>query len=237
MWGKHMKKATCMFAILVLAICLAGCMRFDTSITIKSNGKMDVKMLYAAMDMSDYSGGESTSSGLTPEQKQQYEAEGWKVEDYTSDGYTGFVISQNDVDLRGINAAMKQTSENTKQGGDFGITRSGFKYTLKWQVYGSSDKTSMSQAAPYINQSGGYMKFRINLPVKPISSNATSTSNNGKSLEWDLLNLGDDGTIEVTYTLINVPLIIILSVVALVLIAAVVVVIIVIKKKGSAKQF
>ena len=81
------------------------------------------------------------------------------------------------------------------------------------------------------------MKFRINLPVKPVSSNATSTSNNGKTLEWDLLNLGEDGSIEVTYTLINVPLIIILSAVALVVLAAVVVVIIVIKKKGSAKQF
>ena len=232
-----MKKHSLVLMFILLAICLTGCMRFNTSITIKSNGKMDVNMLYAAMDMSEYSDGESKSQGLTPEQKKQYEDDGWKVEDYASDGYTGFILSKNNVDLKDINATMKQTSENTKQGGDFNITRSGLKYTLKWQVYNSSDKGSMSQAAPYIKQSGGYMKFTINLPVKPVSSNATSTTNNGKTLEWDLLNLGEDGSIEVTYTLINVPLIIILSVVALVLAAAIVVVIIVIKKKGTAKRF
>lgn len=232
-----MKKHSLVLMFILLAICLTGCMRFNTSITIKSNGKMDVNMLYAAMDMSEYSDGESKSQGLTPEQKKQYEDDGWKVEDYASDGYTGFILSKNNVDLKDINATMKQTSENTKQGGDFNITRSGLKYTLKWQVYNSSDKGSMSQAAPYIKQSGGYMKFTINLPVKPVSSNATSTTNNGKTLEWDLLNLGEDGSIEVTYTLINVPLIIILSVVALVLVAAIVVVIIVIKKKGTAKRF
>lgn len=232
-----MKKHSLVLMFILLAICLTGCMRFNTSITIKSNGKMDVNMLYAAMDMSEYSDGESKSQGLTPEQKKQYEDDGWKVEDYASDGYTGFILSKNNVDLKDINATMKQTSENTKQGGDFNITRSGLKYTLKWQVYNSSDKGSMTQAAPYIKQSGGYMKFTINLPVKPVSSNATSTTNNGKTLEWDLLNLGEDGSIEVTYTLINVPLIIILSVVALVLAAAIVVVIIVIKKKGTAKRF
>ncbi len=231
-----MKKATSMIALIVLAICLTGCMRFNTSVTIKSNGKMDVKMLYAAMDMSDFSDGESTTSGLTPEQKKEYEADGWTAEDYSSDGYTGFILSKNNVDLKDFNATMKQTSENTNQGGDFSITRSGLNYKLKWQVYSSSDKGKMSQAAPYIKQSGGYMKFTLNLPVKPVSSNATSTSNNGKTLEWDLLNLGEDGSIEATYTLINVPLIIIFSVVALVLIAAVVVVIVVVKKKGSAKQ-
>ena len=232
-----MKKHSLVLMFILLAICLTGCMRFNTSITIKSNGKMDVNMLYAAMDMSEYSDGESKSQGLTPEQKKQYEDDGWKVEDYASDGYTGFILSKNNVDLKDINATMKQTSENTKQGGDFNITRSGLKYTLKWQVYNSSDKGSMSQAAPYIKQSGGYMKFTINLPVKPVSSNATSTTNNGKTLEWDLLNLGEDGSIEVTYTLINVPLIIILSVVAMVLAAAIVVVNKKKKKKGTAKRF
>ena len=76
------------------------------------------------------------------------------------------------------------------------------------------------------------MKFTLNLPVKAISSNATTVSNDGKTLEWDLLNLGESGSIEATYSLISIPLVIVLAVVAVLLIAAaVVVVILVIKKK------
>lgn len=226
-----MKKATIMMAFLVLAICLTGCMRFNTSITIKGNGKMDVNMLFASMDTSSYTDGDSSSSGLTPEQKKQYQDDGWDVQDYSSDGYTGFTLSKKNVDLKDINATMKQTSENTNQSSNFSIKREGLKYVLKWQVYSDSDKGSMSQAAPYIKQAGGYMKFTLNLPSKAISSNATTVTNDGKTLEWDLLNLGGDGTIEATYSLISIPLVIVLVVVAVLLIAAAVVVVILVLKK------
>ena len=202
-----MKRVLCFLVFAVYAICLTGCMRMNTTITVKSNGKMDVDLLFASMDMSDFSGGGSTSGGLTQEQKEAYEKEGWSVEEYASDGYLGFVISKKNVDLNDINTTMKQTSENTNQGGAFNIKREGLKYTLKWQIYDESNKSSMSQAAPYFEKAGGYMKFTLNLPVKPISSNATSVSDDGKTLEWDLLKLDETGSIEASYYLINVPLI------------------------------
>lgn len=227
-----MKKANCFLSLLICMIILTGCIRFNTSITIKGNGKMDVNMLFASMDTSSYSDGDSSSSGLTPEQKKQYQDDGWDVQDYSSAGYKGFTLSKKNVDLKDINATMKQTSENTNQSSNFSIKREGLKYVLKWQVYSDSDKGSMSQAAPYIKQASGYMKFTLNLPVKAISSNATNISNDGKTLEWDLLNLGESGSIEATYSLISIPLVIVLAVVAVLLIAAaVMVVILVIKKK------
>ena len=191
-----MKKISCLLLLFVFAFCLTGCMRFNTTITVKPNGKMDVSLLYAMVDMSGFGDGEGISSGLTPEQEKEYEEQGWTLEKYSEDGYQGFVITKNDVPFAEINTVINKTSENTNQGGNFSITKDGIKYHLKWQVFGDSNKSSASQIAPYITQSGGYMKFTLNLPSKPVSSNATHVSNDGKTLEWDLLKLDEDGCIE-----------------------------------------
>ena len=45
------------------------------------------------------------------------------------------------------------------------------------------------------------MKFNVTLPYKAISSNATSTENDGKTLVWNLVNTQDD--IEFTFELYN----------------------------------
>lgn len=229
-----MKKISCLLALLICAVSLAGCMRFNTTITIKKNGKMDVELLYAMMDMSDLGG--SSSAGLTPEQKEEYSKNGWEVRDYSDEGYNGFIVSKKNVDIKDINDTMKKTSENTNQGGNFNISRDGLNYTLKWQVYTDSDKSSREQVTPYIKKSGGYMKFTLNLPSKPISSNATSVSNDGKTLEWDLLNLDESGSIEVTYSLISLPLIIIAAASLLAVIIAVIVIIVVVNKKKKARM-
>ena len=44
----------------------------------------------------------------------------------------------------------------------------------------------------FFAMSGGYMNMTVNLPVKPFASNATYVSEDGKTLEWNLLNLGQD---------------------------------------------
>ena len=231
-----MKKISCLLLLFALVACLTGCMRFHTTFTIKKNGKMDVSLLYAMIDMSQYSDDESGSSGLTDEQVKEYEKDGWSVKDYTDDGYKGFIIAKDDVSIAELNAMMNKTAENTNQGGKFELTKDGLVYHLTWQIYDNTDKSSMSQVAPYITQSGGYMKFTLNLPSKPVSSNATSTSDNGKTLEWDLLKLDEDGCIDVTYRLINLPLIIIVAVSALAVTAGVVVLIIVLCKKKNRKN-
>lgn len=236
-----MKKVACFLPLLLCILCLTGCIRFNTTVTVKSNGKADISMLYASIDSSSYSGTEdkAATNELKPELRQKYTDDGWVVEDYSEDGYTGHILSINDVDLIELSARLKETNElvasdnNSKEKKDensgFSLERDGLKYKINWQVFDKTD--NISEAAPYIKASKGYMKFTLNLPVKPDSSNATKVLNDGKTLEWDLLELGDDGNIEVTFSLISVPLIITIVVVVLVMIAAVVVTIVFLTKK------
>lgn len=231
-----MKRIIGYVAILVMMICLTGCIQMDTSITIKRNGKMDVKLLYAMMDMSGSSEGETSSATLSDEQKKSYLDEGWEIEDYSSSGYTGFVIKKNDVDISDLNNTINKTSENINQKGKIDFEQNGMKYDLKWQVFDDEAKANMAQTASFIKQYGGYMKVTLNLPVKADSSNATTVSNNGKTLEWDLLSLGEEGTIMASFSLINMPLIIILSVIAVVLLVALIVILVVVGKQKKKKN-
>jgi uncharacterized membrane-anchored protein YhcB (DUF1043 family) len=85
--------------------------------------------------------------------------------------------------------------------------------------------------------SGGYMKMTVNLPVKPSASNATSVSNDGKTLEWDLLNLGPDQSIHLEFVLVNIWLIIGLCfVAAAILIGIVLAVVLSLRKKKAAQM-
>ena len=46
-----MKKVLLTVLCVIFIIGLSGCMRFDTTLDIKSDGKADISMLYAVMSM------------------------------------------------------------------------------------------------------------------------------------------------------------------------------------------
>ena len=77
----------------VMTFSLSGCIRINIDINVKKNGKADITVLYATLDMSSVAGN-SGSLGLTPEQVEEYRSEGWTVEDYKEDEYAGYVLSQ-----------------------------------------------------------------------------------------------------------------------------------------------
>ena len=76
------------------------------------------------------------------------------------------------------------------------------------------------------------MKFNVNLPYKAISSNATSTENDGKTLVWNLVNTQDD--IEFTFELYNMNNIYLTVGLAVILIILIIVIIIMSKRKPKA---
>ena len=76
------------------------------------------------------------------------------------------------------------------------------------------------------------MKFNVTLPYKAISSNATSTENDGKTLVWNLVNTQDD--IEFTFELYNMNNIYLTVGLAVILIILIIVIIIMSKRKPKA---
>jgi hypothetical protein len=180
-------------------------MRFNTTVTVKSNGKMDVSMLYAMMDMSDY----GFDDGIISESDvQDYIEDGWEVEDYNQDGFRGYIISKKDISASELSSAVDDTqNEFSEELNSLSFTREGLKYVLDWKLFDEEEGNQISTYKSFFTMSGGYMKLTVNLPVEPSASNATSVTNDGKTLEWDLLNLGPDQSIHLEFTLINIWLI------------------------------
>lgn len=219
---------------MISAICLTGCMRFNTTVTVKSNGKLDVSMLYAMVDMSDYGFDEDS---ITGSQLQEFIDQGWEAEEYNQDGFKGYVLSRKDITPDELGSSMEYTqTELSGESSSLNFTKQGLKYTLDWQVFDRDQGEQISAYKNYFTMSGGYMKININLPVKPSASNATSVSDDGKSLEWDLLNLGPDQSIHLEFVLINIWFIVGLCVFALVIVVAIVVAIVLSSKKRKAAQ-
>ena len=221
-----MKKFKALLVFMLCALCLTGCVRFNTTVTVKRNGKLDVSMLYAMVDMSDY--GYDTAQ-IAAEQKQEYIDKGWDVEDYNQDGFSGFVVSKKNISASELSSSMEDTqSELTQTGDSIRFTKEGFKYILDWKVFNEDQGDQINSYKSIFAMSGGYMKLTVNLPVKPTDSNATTVSNDGKTLEWDLLNLGPDQTIHVEFSLFNIWVIVlafmaIFSVIVIIIVAAVII--------------
>ncbi|MBR0051637.1 MAG: hypothetical protein IJP57_06770, partial [Firmicutes bacterium] len=62
--------------------------------------------------------------------------------------------------------------------------------------------------ASWLKTMGGSFVVRVTLPAKPVSHNATSVSEDGKTLEWDVLSMDVTQPIHVEYKTSNPALII-----------------------------
>ena len=77
--------------------------------------------------------------------------------------------------------------------------------------------------------------FNVNLPYKAISSNASDTSENGKSLKWNL-GVDNEKDIEFEFSILNITHIAMLGGGALLLIIILIVVIVALKRKKASKE-
>ncbi len=231
---KYLKQLHLILIFSICAFCLTGCVRFNTSINVKSNGKMDVSMMYAAMDMSDYG---YDSDTLSENEKKEYIEQGWDVVDYNQDGFSGFIISKKDVTADELASSMGSAqSELSGESGALDFSKDGLKYTLDWQVFDKEEGEQISAYKSYFTMSGGYMKLTVTLPVKASASNATSVSSDGKTLEWDLLNLGPEQNIHLEFSLINMGLIIGVCVIALAVVVGIILAVVLASKKKKTMQ-
>ena len=78
-------------------------------------------------------------------------------------------------------------------------------------------------------------KFKMTLPVKPISSNASNVSEDGKTLEWQLMP-GQKNTVEMGFKILNITNTILFASIGLVSILLIVIAIKVIKSRKYTKK-
>ncbi len=203
-----MRKLWTVILMFFCVTCLTGCMRFNTTVKVKSNGKADITMRYAVStefseeDLSGY-------MSMPEEEMKKMQEEGWECSEYSEDSYMGYEFVKRDVSFEELAGSFNDAGDGTTiNADDFTITKNGFNYTIDWKVFEDDDISDISSYKSYFDMAGGYMNFVLELPVKPLNSNATTISENGKTLTWDLLALEQGQTIHVEFNLINIKVII-----------------------------
>ena len=228
-----MKKIKALLLSFILIATITGCVRFDATINVKRNGKMDIAISYAMLDVTDREVGDI----LSEEQIEEYKDDGWDVEEYKDGGYSGYIIKKKDVPVSELEDSNKNKktalSEELKS---LKLRRKGIKYTLDWDISEEAKElNAASEYSEYVKMSGAQMKVKINLPSKAVASNATHVSEDGKSYEWDLLNFDDPDGIHLEYKIIDMKMMIAGIALLAALIAVVTVIIVIFRKKKKAK--
>ena len=188
-----MKRLKVLLFSFICVLALSGCVRFDTTMDVKLNGKMDVAICYAMVDMGD----RDLEEILSEEQMEDYKDDGWDVEGYRDGGYSGYVI-------RKENVSASELSDISDEFKSLRLKKKGLKYSLEWDIFRDArDRNFTGDYRNYVKMSGAQMKLTVNLPAKAKAHNATHVSRDGKSYEWDLLNFDDPDGIYLDFMLID----------------------------------
>ncbi len=219
---RNYKKALCLsLVLLMLTFLLTGCIRMNVDINIKKNGKADVTILYAVQEALQESG---TGSLIDDDEAEQYKKDGWTVNDYSDDNYTGYTLTKTDVDL---------SKSDLLEDSDVNLTKKGSLYVLDLKLLSEEDMDGMKESASMIKSMGGSFTVTLTLPKEPVKHNATSVSNEGKTLKWDLLKMDPDDTIHVEFKLANYTFLFVIAAAVLIAAAAV---LLILKKRTKAND-
>ena len=237
-----MKKLRRLALLLVSILCLSlmsGCMRYSTTIDVKKNGTADLKMVVAVYDASNLDDSDESSSSKEDmedsEDIKKLKDEGWDVEIYDKDGYIGYTCTKKGIKLEDIAKKMQESESNDADINveNFKVKKKGSNYTIDWEVYDDENTDEMAEYQDSLSSYGGYINVVISLPYKPKDHNATSVSEDGKTLTWNLLEMDRTEPIHVEFSLINWGLIIGIIVAVLVIAIAVILFFVLRRRMGN----
>ena len=192
-----MKRFKVILFSFICVLALSGCVRYDATLKFKTNGKMDVSVCYAILDMSDH----DLDEVVPDEQINEYKENGWEIEEYRDGGYSGYIVRKDNVSVSELNGASDEFRS-------LKLTREGIDYTLDWDIL--DEKNDYNLASLYsscVKVSGAQMRVKITLPAEALDDNATHVSRDGKTYEWDLLNFNDPDGIYLKFRLIDIKLV------------------------------
>lgn len=224
---------------IIMLFTLTGCAAVDYEITVNSDGSANINYILG------YNKQFFNNMGVNPEDmeedsfvnfKKEAEESGYHVEEYSDDNILGFKATKQ------INNVQEEFSlkeafgeENIKNDNKFVIEKTflNTKYLLDLDIdLTEISSNSEGMQAQYINSfmNQTKMTMRINLPGKILTSNATTISENGKTVEWNLIP-GQVNKISLEATQINIVSILLIVGIVIVLIA--IIIFAIVKKKSK----
>lgn len=178
-----LKRTFSVLLALVILVCFTGCMRYSLKAKVDRDGTVDVVFVYAIME--DYAEGIMESREDLEEVLGDSDYE-FRIEDYDEDGFVGFTIMIDDVDINELDDVMVY-----ELGIDsFSLREKDGVYTIKWDTSAETSEASSSGIdASTLSDYDGYMKFSIELPGKAFEDNAQIVS--GNTYEWNLMDMDE----------------------------------------------
>uniref|UniRef100_I5AQ46 LppM domain-containing protein n=1 Tax=Eubacterium cellulosolvens (strain ATCC 43171 / JCM 9499 / 6) TaxID=633697 RepID=I5AQ46_EUBC6 len=165
-------------------------------------GTVDMTMLLAALDDLDYENYSDRFPSMDS-LKMWYMEDGWEVEEYKEDGYSGLIVKKQGNPIDDIDSTMKKAVIASGSDNSSFIEKQEDKYILDVQVFGEEQRERIADIKKYLKRFDGFLKIVVKLPYKQIESNATSVSEDGKTLEWDLANFDLDQHVHAEFSLEN----------------------------------
>lgn len=241
-----MNKQIKIFILLFTIVLLTGCVKYDANMEISKDKSMQLSIIYAVDE-------DLMQGGMLVDDKQKSNLidQGFVVTDYADDMYKGIKLEKSVQNIDTISttedtkyslSSMIDTSEEKERKEMFKIERGFFKN--KYIAIFEFDQSNSDSNDGIISESQEEMDFelqsaldnldlgfRVTIPEKPLSNNATTTENDGKTLIWDLgKNLTTDITFEFElYNMTNIYI----TIGGIILIVMLIILIIIIRIKKS----
>lgn len=204
-----MKKKVFALTLVLMMVLFSGCMRFSVEMDFTENGTVDVTMINAMADevmsfgedMGSEDSGEGESSGLLDaEAIADLEAEGWEYEEYAQDGFTGYKIVSKGHSIEEVAELFSDTEDSTGLGSETInlVTDGNGNYTLDWKVLDEESESQTADMGEYFDMYDGYLQFVLTVPQGTTANNATSVSDDGNTLTWNLL---ESDTVHAEFTI------------------------------------
>ena len=253
---KRSFKVLCLMLIIFMT---SGCMKLNVDMSINKDKSMNLSYVVAfANSLMNQSG---TDTALDESDLKQAEESGFKVENYSDGSMTGYKFTKGFSNIDNISDEKETIFDLEKlldgeEAKVFTVKKGLFKntYSVKMQNNTASEmEDEMDLGSIYGDSSSDYssssnifgdtdlsmltssmdLTFTVNLPNKPINSNATTTENEGKKLEWNLMDQNLQN-IEFQFELYNMNNVYLTAGIAVAIIIIIVIVIISKKRKPKA---
>lgn len=206
-----MRKNLLLFTLLILFVLLTGCVRADLDVKVNKDGSVDTTILFA-MEKESYSFLQGTSDDPFPEMKEDMESEGFTVEKYDDDEYTGYVAKRTFANIKDFSLNMDEESP-------FQLTVDKNFFTTKYVLEGtfSGEEDIADEERVVYNQFD--VNFNLELPGKIKEHNADKFEEN--QLSWKL-NLADTTDVYAESTVTNTGAIVLIGALVVAIIAGIV---------------
>ena len=187
-----MKKYLRLLVVSVLLIGLTGCVSLDTNVVVNKDKSMEFSMK-EEIDLSSMTGDEGDENATVSDETdiEALKTKGYTVEEYDNEGVKGYKISKKFTSIDEVTAKNgTETPFIVEKWLDDGNDSNMFSlkdgvYSANW-IMAEDDKKAeeMDGVDSELLNSLINITYTITLPNKPLSHNATSVSEDGKTLTY-----------------------------------------------------